>query len=146
MWTVVSILFILWVLSIHFYFRVALTIALFGAILLSVVMAILPARAQSWARSASRLITSALGGNLLQPSAGHEHRHTLAHAHHVPRQWQPAALFQDGDQLVELRPGVRTGEHDADGMEQVFAVGAGLGLHVVHDGLEPLGRERVRLR
>ncbi len=47
MWTVASILFILWVLSIHFYFPVALTIALFGAILLSVVMAILPAKTQS---------------------------------------------------------------------------------------------------
>ena len=51
-------------------------------------------------------------------------------------------MFDQRDQFVELRPGVRAGKHDAHGMKQLLALGAGLGFHLVHDGLEALGGER----
>src|SRR6185437_805067 len=43
--------------------------------------------------------------------------HTFAHAEHVFRQLQMAALFKDRDQFVELRAGVGAGNCNADGMK-----------------------------
>ena len=65
----------------------------------------------------------------------------LAHAEHVLGQIEPAAFFEDGNQFVELRPGVRTGDDDANGMKQFFTLCAGLGFYFIHQLLESFGRE-----
>ena len=43
--------------------------------------------------------------------------HAFAHAENVLGQLEPAAFFEDGNQLVEFRSGVRTRDDDADGMK-----------------------------
>src|SRR6266496_2307180 len=52
-----------------------------------------------------------------------------------------AALFEDGNQLVELRAGMRAGDHDANGMKQLFPLCAGFGLYFIYDFLELLRRQ-----
>src|SRR5947209_18795414 len=58
------------------------------------------------------------------------------------RQVKLAAFFEQRDQLVKLRPGVRADEHDAHWMKEVFALGPGLGFHFIHDFLEALRSDR----
>lgn len=65
----------------------------------------------------------------------------LARAEHRLRQRQMAAFFQYRDQPVEIRPGVRPGDDDADGMKQFFALCPGLRFDFVHNFFELLGSE-----
>ncbi len=67
--------------------------------------------------------------------------HALAHAEHMLGQLQAAAFFEDGNQLVEFRPGVRARDHDADGMKQLFSLRPGFGFHFIHDLFETFRRE-----
>src|SRR6185312_11848729 len=64
----------------------------------------------------------------------------LLHALNMYRQLQPAAVFNERDQLVEVRPGMRTNQHDSYRMKQVFALRASLRLDLIHDRLEPFRR------
>src|SRR6266567_2314748 len=75
------------------------------------------------------------------PSRLGELLYSLTHAEHALRELQMAALFEDGNQLVELGAGVRSGDHDADGMKQFFPLRTGFGLYFIYDFLELLRRQ-----
>src|SRR5712671_1996348 len=79
----------------------------------------------------AKFISRGFGGSLLIL----EGFDTLADAEDVLGQVEPASLFQYGNELVELRPGVRAGNDDANGVKQFLALGSGLGFHFVNDGL-----------
>ena len=51
-----------------------------------------------------------------------------------------SAVFNERDQLVEFRSGMRASEGDADGVEQFLALDAGCGFDLVHPGFESIGR------
>src|SRR5579872_1242058 len=52
---------------------------------------------------------------------------------------EPASLFEDGNQFVELGPRVRAGNYQAYGMEQLFAFCAGFGFYFIDNFFELLG-------
>ena len=68
------------------------------------------------------------------------------HAEHVLGQIELAARFEDGNQFVELRAGVRSGNDDPNGMKKFFALGSGLRLHFVDQQFEAFGSELPGLR
>src|SRR5215472_4512804 len=65
----------------------------------------------------------------------------LTHALHVRWQLQPASVFNQRNQLVEVRSRVRTNQHDPHRMKQIFALRASLCLDLIHDRLETLRRQ-----
>src|SRR5438067_13397945 len=67
--------------------------------------------------------------------------YTLAQTKYVFRQIESAAFFEDWNQFVELRPGVRSGNHDANGMEEFFSFASRLSLHLVDKLFETFGCE-----
>src|SRR5579884_540870 len=67
----------------------------------------------------------------------------FADAEHVPRELQPAALFENRDHLVKLRPGVRARQHDANWVKQFLPFCSRFRFHFVHNRLETLWGELV---
>src|SRR5260370_1304826 len=53
------------------------------------------------------------------------------------------ALFDQREQLVEIRAGMEAGEGDAHGMKQLLALDAGCPFDLVHPRLEDLGSHRA---
>src|ERR1700676_3094215 len=60
--------------------------------------------------------------------------------------WQiePAAVFEQGNQLVELRTRGGSRKDDAYRMEELLALDSTLRLHLVHQFLKPLRRDCAR--
>ena len=55
-----------------------------------------------------------------------ERFHPLVDIQHVLGEFEPAALFENRNQFVKFRPGVRTSDYDPNGVEQFLPLRSGL--------------------
>src|SRR5690348_3658755 len=67
----------------------------------------------------------------------------LAHTQHMPGQAEAAAGFDQRNDSIEIRPRVGTGDHNPNGMKQIFALGSSLILYLLDDGLEAFCAESI---
>src|SRR6266567_283252 len=70
----------------------------------------------------------------------------LIHVENVLGQAKPTAGFEDGNQLVELRPGMRSSDDDPDGVKKFLAFGSGFSLYLINMQLKAFRSESASLR